>query len=124
MAGYTIQSSEITKTTTAAPAGREAPLVPEQTFSLWNHYRFAPGWAVAIGVTHQTEMFASISNAVILPAFTRVDAGVYYRIDENLKAQINVENVLGETYWGTAHNDNNITLGAPRSVRVTVTTQF
>jgi catecholate siderophore receptor len=69
-------------------------------------------------------MFASISNAVILPAHTRVDAAVYYRISDDMKMQVNFENVLDETYWGTAHNDNNITPGAPRSVRVTLTSMF
>jgi catecholate siderophore receptor len=124
MAGYALQDAEITKTTTAAPAGRVVPLVPEQTFSLWNHYRLSKEWAAAVGVTHQTDMFASISNAVVLPAYTRVDAAVYYRISDEVKMQVNVENVLDETYWGTAHNDNNITPGAPRSVRVTMTSMF
>lgn len=124
MAGYAFQNAEITKTTTAAPAGRVVPLVPEQTFSLWNHYRLSKDWAAAVGVTHQTDMFASISNAVVLPAYTRVDAAVYYRINDDVKMQVNVENVLDETYWGTAHNDNNITPGAPRSVRVTLTSMF
>jgi catecholate siderophore receptor len=41
-----------------------------------------------------------------------------------MKMQVNFENVLDETYWGTAHNDNNITPGAPRSVRVTLTSMF
>lgn len=124
MAGYALQNAEITKTTTAAPAGRVVPLVPEQTFSLWNHYRLSKEWAAAVGVTHQTDMFASISNAVVLPAYTRVDAAAYYRINDHMKMQVNVENVLDETYWGTAHNDNNITPGAPRSVRVTLTSMF
>lgn len=124
MAGYSIQNSEITKTTTAAPAGRVVPLVPEQTVSLWNHYRFAPGFAAALGVTHQTEVFASLSNGVILPGFTRVDAALYYRIDENFKVQLNIENLFDETYWGTAHNDNNITPGAPGAARFTLSTQF
>ena len=124
MAGYTIQNSEITKTTTAAPAGREIPLVPEQTFALWNYYRVTEDLAAGLGVTHQTDMFASISNAVVLPAFTRVDVGVYYTINESLEVQVNVENLLDETYWGTAHNDNNITPGSPRAVRATLTTRF
>ncbi len=124
MAGYSIQNSEITKTTTAAPAGRVVPLVPEQTVSLWNHYRFAPGWAAALGVTHQSEVFASLSNGVILPSFTRVDAALYYRINDNFKMQLNIENVFDETYWGTAHNDNNITPGAPRAARLALSTQF
>jgi len=124
MAGYAIQNSEITKTTTAAPAGREVPLVPEQTFALWNHYRFTEDFAAGLGVTHQTEMFASISNAVVLPSFTRVDAGLYYTVNETFELQVNVENLLDETYWSTAHNDNNITPGSPRAVRVTLTSRF
>jgi catecholate siderophore receptor len=124
MAGYAIQNSEITKTTTAAPAGREVPLVPEQTFALWNHYQFTKDFAAGLGVTHQTDMFASISNAVVLPAFTRVDAGLYYTVNETFELQVNVENLLDETYWSTAHNDNNITPGSPRAVRVTLTSRF
>jgi catecholate siderophore receptor len=124
MAGYAIQNSEITKTTTAAPAGREVPLVPEQTFALWNHYQFTKDFGAGLGVTHQTDMFASISNAVVLPAFTRVDAGVYYTVNETFDLQVNVENLFDETYWSTAHNDNNITPGSPRAVRVTLTSRF
>ena len=37
-AGYSWQKAEITKTTTAAPAGRDVPLVPRHSFSLWNRY--------------------------------------------------------------------------------------
>jgi catecholate siderophore receptor len=124
MAGLALQEAEITKTTTAAPAGRKLALVPETTFSLWNHYRFSPQWAAGIGVIHQSEMFASISNAVVLPGFTRVDAGVYFALDENLEMQVNLENLFDETYWGTAHNDNNITPGSPRAVRVSLTTRL
>jgi len=49
---------------------------------------------------------------------------VYYTINESLEVQVNVENLLDETYWGTAHNDNNITPGSPRAVRATLTTRF
>jgi len=61
---------------------------------------------------------------VILPSFTRVDAALYYRINDNFKMQLNIENVFDETYWGTAHNDNNITPGAPRAARLALSTQF
>ena len=37
-AGYTLQKAEITKTTSAAPKGRDVPLVPRHSFSLWNRY--------------------------------------------------------------------------------------
>ena len=124
MGGYAYQDVEITRTTTAAPAGRVVPLTPEHTFSLWNMVRFTPRFGAGLGVTHQSESFASISNAVTLPEFTRLDAALFVALSERVEAQLNVENVLDETYWGTAHNDNNITPGSPTAARLTLRARF
>lgn len=121
LAGYTLQDAEITRDTTAAAAGRQIPLVPKHAFAIWNAYSFTENWRASVGVIHQTDQFASISNAVILPGFTRVDAAVYYTLNEHFEAQLNVENLFDEAYFGTAHNDNNITPGSPRAFRVSVT---
>ncbi len=122
--GYAYQDAEITRTTTAAPAGRVVPLTPEHTFSLWNMLHLTPRLSVGVGATHQSDMYASISNAVTLPAFTRVDAALIYAITDNVEAQLNVENLLDEEYWGTAHNDNNITPGSPTAARFTLRARF
>jgi catecholate siderophore receptor len=124
MAGYVFQDAEITRATAAAPSGRSVPLVPEQQFSLWNTYRLTPMWRVGLGVTHQSEAYASISNAVTLPSFTRVDGAAFFTLNERFAGQLNIENLLDETYYGTAHNDNNITPGSPLAVRVGLTTRF
>jgi catecholate siderophore receptor len=87
-------------------------------------YRFAPRFGAGLGVIHQSDMFASISNAVTLPEFTRVDAALFVAVTDQVELQLNVENLLDEEYWGTAHNDNNITPGAPRTARVTLRTRF
>jgi catecholate siderophore receptor len=121
LAGYTLQNAEITRDTTAAAAGSEIPLVPKHAYAIWNAYTFTPNWRASVGVIHQTDQFASISNAVTLPGFTRVDAAIYYTLNERFEAQLNVENLFDETYFGTAHNDNNITPGSPRAFRVSVT---
>ena len=34
-----------------------------------------------------------------------------------IEAQINVENIFGADYFPTAHNDNNIAPGAPRTIK-------
>jgi catecholate siderophore receptor len=122
--GYAYQDVEITRTTTAAPAGRVVPLTPEHTFSVWNMVHFTPRWGAGLGVTHQTEMFASISNAVTLPEFTRVDAALVFNITEDIEAQINVENLFDEEYWSSAHNDNNITPGSPQAARLALRARF
>lgn len=122
--GYAWQDAEITSTTSAAPAGREVPLVPEHTFSLWNKYDINDRFGAGLGIVHQTKMFASISNNVTLPGFTRVDAAVFVRLTDALRAQVNVENLFDKRYFPTSHGDNNILPGAPRAVRVSLNASF
>ncbi len=124
LAGYAYQDAKITSTTAAAPAGRHVPLVPDHQASLWNSYRFSPMWRAALGVVYQSDVFASLSNAVTLPSFVRVDAALFVTINRNFAVQLNVENALDKTYWGTAHNDNNITPGSPLAGRLTLTATF
>lgn len=120
LAGYAYQNAEITRTTSAAPAGRDLPLVPKQSLSLWNKYQVTPMLGIGVGVVHQGDMFASISNAVTLPSFTRVDGAVFWAFSDRVSAQINVENLFDRTYYWSAHNDNNISPGAPTTFRVGV----
>jgi catecholate siderophore receptor len=124
IAGYAYQDARISRTTSAAPAGRAAPLTPEHAFSLWNHIQLTPRFGFGLGVIHQGESFASISNAVTLPAFTRVDAALYLALTDNAELQLNVENLADETYWATAHNDDNITPASPTAARLTLRTRF
>ena len=124
LAGLALQEAEITSTTSAAPEGRNVPLVPETTFSLWSSYRITPRLGFGAGVTSQSKSFASISNAVVLPGYTRVDAALFFALTDNLKAQVNLENLFDERYFGTAHNDNNILPGSPRAVRVSLAAKF
>jgi catecholate siderophore receptor len=123
-AGYTLQKAEITETTSSAPEGREVPLVPRHSFSLWNRYDVTKTLGVGLGIIARTKSYASISNAVKLPGYARVDAAVYYKLPWGMEAQLNVENLFDAHYFPTANNDNNIAPGAPRSVRVTLGYRF
>jgi catecholate siderophore receptor len=124
LGGYAFQDAEITSTTSAAPAGRTVPLSPRHKLSLWNKVSLTPALDAGLGVVWQDEMYASISNAVVLPSFTRVDAAVFYRVNPRLRVQMNVENLLDETYFPTSHSDTNITPGAPRAFKVALTAAF
>jgi len=123
-AGFTRQKAVITSTTSNATPGTTAPLVPATTFSIWNKYQVASHFSLGLGVTHQTDMYAAISNTVKLPAFTRVDGGIYYSLPGGVDTQLNLENLFNEKYYPLANGNSNITPGAPRSVRVLVTTHF
>jgi catecholate siderophore receptor len=117
VATLAVQSARITRQTAAAPAGSRAALTPDFTASLWNKVEVTPTLALGLGVVHQGDMFASISNAVTLPGFTRVDGAVFVRLGEDYRLQLNIEN-LGDISWSpTSHGDNNLQPGAPRCVR-------
>ena len=123
VAGYGYQFADVI-VGSSSTQGKEVALVPHHTFSLWNKYHFAPNWAAGVGVVGRSEMYANINNEVTLPGFTRVDAALFWDINESLSAQVNVENVFDTAYYATAHNNNNITPGSPRAYYLGLTSRF
>ncbi|HEX6911646.1 MAG TPA: TonB-dependent siderophore receptor [Longimicrobium sp.] len=121
--GFASQRARITSTTSAAVEGKRVPLVPEQTFSLWNRWQVLPMLGLGLGVIHQDDMYAAIDNSVTLPGFTRADGALFLRITDGLSAQVNVENLFDETYYATSHGNNNIMPGASRTLRLSLTTR-
>ena len=69
-------------------------------------------------------MYTSTDNTVRLPGFTRVDAAVYAKIDKNVRAQLNIENLFDAKYYSGAHNNNNITPGSPFAARLSIIANF
>jgi catecholate siderophore receptor len=119
-AAAALQKAEITRTTQAAPEGRDVPSVPKFTASLWGRYDVSDRLGLGLGLYRQSKMFASISNAVISPGFTRLDAAAFVGLTEQLALQLNVENILDKDYIGAVHTDNNLTPGNPRTARATL----
>jgi catecholate siderophore receptor len=123
-AGYALQKAEISETTAAAPKGREVPLVPRHSFSLWNRYDVSDRFGAGLGVIARTKSYATISNAVKLPGYARLDAALYYDLPGGIEAQVNVENLFGAHYFPTANSDNNISPGAPRTLKASLGYRF
>jgi catecholate siderophore receptor len=124
--GYAYQEGEVASATTVT-AGTDLPNLPRHSFSLWNRYDFTSMWGAGIGVVHRDDIIAALANdgaQVILPEYTTVDAALFFKLNENLRAQLNVENILGEKYFANAHNNNNIQPGAPTTVYFSVTSNF
>lgn len=101
--------------------------VPEQQFSLWNRFNVTDRLGLGLGATHQSDQFAAIrtSNATTrLPGFVRVDAAAFYDLSDRVQVQLNIENLFDETYFPDAHNNANISTGAPLNARLTISTRF
>ncbi len=122
--GYAYTKAEITGATTAAPAGRSIAQVPRHQVSLWNRYDVNDRLGLGLGVYHQAKSFTTISNLTELPAYTRIDAAVFFKLTNGIEAQINVENLTNVAYFPVAHNDVNISTGAPINARFTIKARF
>jgi catecholate siderophore receptor len=122
--GYAHQNAFISSTTTAAIKGAQVAQVPHNTFSLWNNYQVVRKLGVGFGVIRRADMFAAIDDTVVLPAYTRADAAVFYSLKENLRLQANLQNLFDKKYYLNADNNNNISPGSPRSVRLALDWRF
>ena len=92
----------------AMPAGSELPLTDE-------HAERA-----VLARPETRAVYANVDNQVTLPAFTRFDAALYWSATESIQMQLNIENLTDKRYFASAHSNNNITPGAPRSAWVSL----
>ena len=122
--GYALQDGKVRSDTTAAKAGQSLALLPESQISLWTRYDVTEKLGLGLGVTHQSSAYTTVSNTVTLPAWTRVDTAVFYNLSKAVSVQLNVNNLLNEQYFPTAHTDNNISTAQPRSARLAVRMAF
>lgn len=122
---YAYQDAKLLASVSAtALNGATVNAVPRQTLSLWNRYDLSDRLGVGVGLIRRTDMYASTSNAVVLPGFTRIDAALFYTIHPGCTAQLNVENLADRKYYAAANGDNNITPGSPRAIRANLHLKF
>ena len=122
--GYARQDGKVRSATAAAPAGRRLAQLPKHQFTLWTRYDFTPRIGAGLGLLHQSAQFTTISNAVRLPALTRLDAALFFDVSDRFALQINAENLTNESYFPSAHTDNNISTGEPFNVKATARIKF
>jgi catecholate siderophore receptor len=121
-AGYSYLDGE--QVNRDGPTDRRLRELPQNTFSIWNQVAFTPKFGIGLGLTYQDESFINSSNSAVLPSYTRIDAAAYYEISDNLKVQVNVENLTDTTYFPNSHSTHQATVGAPINARFAITARF
>ena len=123
--GYSFTDARIDSATSATIVkGNTVGLVPFNAVSLWNKFDVTNAFSIGIGYIYQGHTFATSDNTIRLPGYSRFDLGLFYKINENVRAQVNIENIFDRGYIYTADNNNNITPGAPRTVRAQIIVKF
>ena len=98
--------------------------LPENMFSVWNFVQFTPKLGAGLGLTYQDESFINNSNTARLPSYTRVDAALYYQWSDDLRVQLNFENLGDTVYFPSSHSTHQASVGAPFNARLAVTMDF
>ena len=125
MGGYAYQDGEITTTQSAtAVAGNRLAQLPRHSASLWNRYDVNAAFGVGLGIVHRGAIYANVDNLVTLPAFTRFDGAVYWTLNPSVQLQLNIENLGNKRYFASAHSNNNLSPGTPRSAWLTMNVHF
>ena len=128
--GYSYTDARFARTVSGSAAasgvlaGNRVQLVPYNQFSLWNKYQINSQLAAGVGVIYFSDSYASSDDSVRLPAFTRVDAGLYYKYDATWNGQLSVQNLFNVGYWASADGNNNLSPGALRTFRASATAKF
>lgn len=105
--------------------GKRATITPENSANVWLTKALTRRFGVGAGANYVGDRFANPGNTVTLPAYTTVDAMVWYRI-AGAELQLNVRNLLDRSYIVAGHGSHaNLNLpGAPRNATFTVRYSF
>lgn len=115
--GYTYLDGEIRSATDEAATGASLAQVPKHQIGAWGRYDVTERFGLGLGMVHQSSQYATYSNKVTLPAYTRFDAAAYYTVNDRMSVQINIDNLFDKRYYASAHSDNNIQPAKPFSAR-------
>ena len=121
-AGYSYLDGEQVNRT--GPTGLRPRELPENMFSIWNQVEVTDRFGVGVGLTHQGESFINNGNSAVLPAYTRIDAAAFYDVSDNLRLQVNIENVTDTLYFPNSHATHQASVGAPLNARFAITGRF
>lgn len=122
-------------TATLAIPGSRAEKSPEWSWSVLTRYTRTQGrlngLGGSLGVAWQAERLgsngartASAPDPLMLPAFSRVDAALFYRIGNRTTIGLNVENLLDELIFVNASVGSSIEVAAPRTLSLRLGYRF
>lgn len=134
LGGAMFLSAVLTKTQGGLTDGWIAPFSPGAQFNLGSEYDlpFVRGLTVNGRITYTGSQFIDTTNPRrSLPEWTRLDIGARYAFDnaqsptgKPVVLRFAVENLLDSDYWASGGGATTLALGAPRTFRLSLTTDF
>ena len=106
------------------PTGRTPRELPENTFSVWTNYQINAVLGVGLGATYQGQSYIDNGNKAILPSYTRFDAAAFYDVSNDLRVQLNIQNLTDKLYFPSAHSTHQASVGEPLHAKLSLIGRF
>lgn len=118
-AGYTYLDSKVKDGgPTQQNIGKQFPLTPRNSATVWTTYRVLPQLKIGGGATSVDKMYANAANTTGVPGYTRFDAMASYTVSKHLALQFNLYNLTDKKYYDKAYG-NYASVAAGRSAVIT-----
>jgi iron complex outermembrane recepter protein len=129
LAGVAFIDGEMTKTNSSATVGNRPIGVPKVQANLSAEWDtpFLDGFTVAGALIYTGDQYVNAANTQSIPSWTRFDVGARYRVtlaDKPVAFRATVQNVFDQDYWSGVASFSAIAQGAPRTLLLSVTTDF
>ncbi len=106
-------------------SGGEPREIPDHAFSLYAKYQVNDKYGLAFGMTRQGESKIKDNNpGLVLPEYTRLDLGAYYKLSNGLELRVNIENLNDELYFPHSHSTHQASVGEPFNARISIRKDF
>lgn len=127
LANYAYTDTQLSDPTNPFIEGQRALGVPYDTASVWSRYNLIDNacrtLGVGLGVVYVGDRLGDYYSSLVLPSYTRWDAGVYYRRG-SLNVSLFVENLFDTVYYTSSINQYEVFPGAPINVKGQATYRF
>ena len=127
-ASYTYLDGVTLRSGTAAYVGEQMPNVARHSANLWSEYEVTDDLEVGGGFIYLGHRFADSGQAANLPAFVIWNAMASYRVNDQVKLQLNGLNLFDKTYYAGSYYstaaENHVIPGAGRTVKFSTQLAF
>lgn len=126
LGGVTLLDAKQIKTAAGALDGKRLPGSAKYQMKVGAEWDLpaVKGLTLIGHVLHSSDMAANPDNSVTLPAWTRFDLGAGYQIGQKTTLRFRIENVADKRYWAGADRGISYGLGAPRTLKASLTRAF
>ncbi|WP_434647852.1 TonB-dependent siderophore receptor [Achromobacter piechaudii] len=128
LGGVAYTDARLTRTEGGVNDGNWAPAVPRFQFNAAAEWDtpFLPGLTVTARMLRTSQQYVDVGNTQTISGWTRFDLGARYAFNASgtpMVVRATVENVFNKNYWQSAAREG-LTVGAPRTVLLSVSAEF